>query len=75
MEKYTEEQLKDVATRSGEFEKELIELQTKYGMELYPIPVYAPTQDGSFITVVQLKLGDTKFRPVLSPIQNVIKEK
>lgn len=75
MEGYTKEQLEDVAERSTLFEKELLELQKKHGVELYPIPSYMPTKDGIFVTVVQLKLGDTKYRPVVSPIQDIIKEK
>lgn len=75
MEGYTQEQIADIMERIEKFNKEIARLCEELKVEVVAIPKLVPTNDGSFVTRVDIKVGDTKHKPVLSPIQDVIKEK
>lgn len=64
----TDEQKKDVQTRSEGFRKEYQAIIEKYQVDFMCIPEYLPTRQG-FLTGISMQVFDKKYLPIESPIQ------
>lgn len=72
MNNLTEEQQKDVDERATKFKEKYAALAAEFQMDFICYPQLVPTQEGHFVTIVNMQIVDRKYTPVPSPI---IKEK
>lgn len=66
MPELTPEQQQDIQNRAEAFMKDYADLVKKYEIKMTAVPVYAPTDNGIYITMIQGGPVDTKYESVKS---------